>query len=321
MHLGEWPYYIGLKIHQWWMKKHASTCAIPSVIIGNLSTGGTGKSSLLLQLTPYFLAEGYSPALLSRGYGRKNSQTNHWVQPEDSPEKAGDEPLCFKQTFPLLHVLCAANRQKGLQKILALKPTPDFVWMDDGFQHLYHIPSIAVVLLTWEELQGPLSLLPVGPLREPVAALKRAKAVLITKIPENENPDPNAYRAKLQLPNHVPLFTAKYQHALPLYFTAKKAVLITGIAQPKSLVQFLQNQGIELIHLNFPDHHTFQKKDVSSLKHYMNQGLPILTTAKDQPRLQAVGITFAQTVSVFHHFSEDHLDQLIEIIRTHVGKY
>jgi tetraacyldisaccharide 4'-kinase len=321
MHPGEWPYYLGLKLHQYWMKKQASTSSIPSVVIGNLSTGGTGKSSLLLQLTPYFLEQGFYPALLTRGYGRKNSQKDHWVQVEDGAEKAGDEPLCFKQTFPQLQVLCAANRRQGLKQLAQLNPTPDFVWLDDGFQHLYHIPAMSIVLMAWDELQGKRRLLPFGPFREPFSALKRAQAVIITKIPEKENLDPEAFRAKLQLPNPIPLFTARYRHALPLHFTAKKAVLITGIARPKPLVHFLRNQGIELIHLNFPDHHSFQKNDLSSIKHYMDQGIPLLTTAKDQPRLQAAGITFAQTVTVDHYFSENQLYQLIEIIRAHVGKH
>lgn len=321
MHLCEWPYFLGLRLHQWWMKQHASKGPLPTVVVGNLSTGGTGKSSLLLQLTPYFLELGLQPALLSRGYGRKNTQTDHWVQPTDSSEQAGDEPLCFKQTFPQLQVLCAADRQKGLQQLKRLQPTPDFVWMDDGFQHLYHIPSLAMVLVTFEELMGKQALLPVGRFREPKSALIRAQAVIITKIPEEETANISLYREKLQLPAHIPLFASRYSHSLPNAFTAKKAVLITGIAKPKPLVHFLDNQGISLIHLNFPDHHAFQKKDLKSIKHYMEQGLPILTTAKDQPRLHAAGITFAQTVHVHHHFLENQLHQLIEIIRKHVGKH
>lgn len=246
-------YYTGLKIHRWWSSLSAKPGILPTVVVGNLCTGGSGKSPMIAHLAENLLRKGIKPAILSRGYGRKTKGL-HVVSPEDSPEAAGDEPLLLKNMFPDIPVICCEDRHKGLQYLNSLPEPPDLVLLDDGFQHRRLIPDFSLVLISREDLREKPRLLPEGKFREPFSALRRANAVVITKVPDEEELDLQVLRKQLNLSAQIPLGYARLRHQLPADFTAKKAVLITGIARPEALVNFLKQQGISLIHLAFKDH-------------------------------------------------------------------
>lgn len=262
--------------------------SIPIICVGNLSTGGTGKSPMIEFLIS-FLKEEYKVAVLSRGYKRKTSGFLEVL--EDSiTEDVGDEPLQFKQKFPEVTVAVCEDRQEGIERI---KVKADVILLDDGFQHRKVKASTYILLTTFADLYIQDSILPAGNLRESKRGAKRADVIIVTKCPEKV-----AY-AKLQeieyllkLKPHQRVYFSKigYDDTIygvsekqPLtYLKNKKFTLVTGIANPKPLVTYLKDSNYQFTHKKYSDHHHFSTSEIEELK----KEEIILTTEKDYVRLQ-----------------------------------
>ena len=130
----------------WWESKSYNT---PIICVGNLSTGGTGKSPMI-ELLIQFLIKDYQVSVLSRGYKRKTSGFRE-VLNSSTAEEVGDEPLQFKINFPEVTVAVCADRQEGIEN---LKVKADVILLDDAFQHRRVKASTYVLLTTYSDLRS-----------------------------------------------------------------------------------------------------------------------------------------------------------------------
>ena len=249
--------------------------------------------------------------VLSRGYGRK-SKGFLTVHANALSSEVGDEPLMLAQKHPAVFTAVCENRPKGIVQMLQQNPRLEAIFLDDALQHLALHPRFKIVLTSFQKPWFDDALLPVGNLREPSSAASDADIVVVTKCPNTIDAESStAFRVRLGLLPHQALFftTLAYEthvrgsSTLPLKeFVKNTFVLITGIANPKPLVDFLKDQGADFTHLSYPDHHDFSKKEIASLK-AMQQ--PILTTEKDAVRLATSALKEYHTIGVGVRFLDN----------------
>ncbi|MFT5436653.1 MAG: tetraacyldisaccharide 4'-kinase [Ulvibacter sp.] len=269
-----------------WFK--SKTFDKPVICVGNLSVGGTGKSPMIEYLIE-FLVKDFRVAVLSRGYKRRTTGFRE-VLVESTVQEVGDEPLQFKQNFPKVAIAVCANRQEGIEK---LQDRADIILLDDAFQHRRVRASTNILLTPFNDLYINDLVVPAGNLREFRSGSKRADVIVVTKCPEGvAYSNLQKIQLKIKLQEHQKIYFSKigYEESiygptekLPLnYLRDKKFTLVTGIAKPKPLVDFLEREQFTFNHKKYPDHHDFSMAEVERLK----KNEIILTTEKDYMRLQ-----------------------------------
>jgi tetraacyldisaccharide 4'-kinase len=260
----------------------------PVICVGNLSVGGTGKSPMIEYLIE-FLVKDFRVAVLSRGYKRRTIGFRE-VMLESTVQEVGDEPLQFKQNFPKVTIAVCANRQEGIEK---LQDKADIILLDDAFQHRRVRASTNILLTPFNDLYVNDLVVPAGNLREFRSGAKRADIIVVTKCPEGVSySNLQKIQLSIKLQEHQKIYFSKigYEESiygptekLPLnYLRDKKFTLVTGIARPKPLVDFLEREQFNFNHKKYPDHHDFSMSEVAKLK----KNEIILTTEKDYMRLQ-----------------------------------
>ena len=271
-----------------WLK--SKSYDFPVICVGNLSTGGTGKSPMIEFLVT-FLKNDRNVAVLSRGYKRKTKGFRE-VFINSTVSETGDEPLQFKRKFPDVTVAVCEDRQAGIEK---LRNRIDLLLLDDAFQHRKVRPSYSILLTSFGDLFVDDCILPAGNLRESKSGANRADVLVVTKCPDAlETTEMKAIREKLNPKPHQEVYFTKIGYASEIrneldskpltYLNGKKFTLVTGIANPKPLVAFLESQGLVFVHKAYGDHHDFVASEITSLQ----QEKILLTTEKDFMRLQPV---------------------------------
>ena len=269
---------------------------IPTIVVGNLSAGGTGKTPMVAYLIE-LLQKDHKIAVLSRGYKRKTSgfQLAH---PQSTPSQLGDEPFQLYHKFENLVVAVDEDRPHGMHTLRRLQPDLEGVLLDDAYQHRKLEPSFRILLTTYDQPWFQDCVLPAGNLREASVGKNRADVVVVTKCPPDLSQEAQAtFKARLQLAPHQVLFFTYIayddwlqgaQKELLSDFLQKDFVLVTGIARPKPLLTHLDGLGANYTHLAFADHHDFSPADIKKIAAY---NLPILTTEKDYVRLKQHKLT------------------------------
>lgn len=259
------------------------------ICVGNLSVGGTGKSPMIEHLIKAYKDQ-TQIAVLSRGYKR---QTKGFVEVEEdmTATQVGDEPLQFKRKFKTIHVFVEANRKAGIEKILKRYPDTQLVLLDDAYQHRRVKADINILLTTYSHPFYKDFLLPVGRLRESRQGKNRADIIIMTKCPQKLAADEKLEIQKSikPLPHQQILFSSinysdrVYSQKQTMDFNSFDDFhLITGIANPKPLLNYLDERGKTYEHSNFPDHHHFTTQELQNIQ---NLSKPLLTTEKDYTRL------------------------------------
>lgn len=271
---------------------------IPVIAVGNLSVGGTGKTPQIEYLIK-LLQNDTKVGVLSRGYKRK---TSGFVLINDAhtSQDVGDEPLQFYKKFPKIHVAVDENRVNGIQELQKKFPL-DLVLLDDAFQHRKVKASCYILLTKFQDLYSDDFILPSGNLRESRVGAKRAHIIVVTKCPIDLSPDiKQDIRRKLKTTSKQHIFFSTINY-LPITFGSQKVsindlheyeiVLVTGIADPDSLLNFLKGKRCIIHHMKFPDHHHFTPKEIDAITEKynvsMNEKKILLTTEKDFMRLSA----------------------------------
>ena len=268
------------------------TFPVPVIAVGNLSTGGTGKTPqteyLIRLLSPL-----YYVAVLSRGYKRK-SKGFIVADANSNAQSIGDEPYQFYSKFPDIRVAVGANRKNGIEQLLSLSPQPDIILLDDAYQHRRVKAGLYIVLTAYGDLYANDYVLPAGNLRESRSGAKRASVIIVTKCPPNLSVEQQGLIINKLRPtaNQKVYFTAiAYADAvysetetidlLTLSDTPK--VLVAGIAKPQPFFDHLMEHGDDC--LTYPDHHDFTDIEVQELN-TIAQTKIIITTEKDYMRLK-----------------------------------
>ena len=159
----------------------AARAGLPVVSVGNLSTGGTGKTPVSLFLAEGLLAAGIEVAVLSRGHGGKRREDPMRVDPDSDPAESGDEPALMAEALGEGRVFVGRSRAAAAALARATRPDLDALLLDDGFQHRALHRDLDLLLLDGQRLWGNGRLLPLGDLREPAANAKRAHALIVTR--------------------------------------------------------------------------------------------------------------------------------------------
>jgi tetraacyldisaccharide 4'-kinase len=256
--------------------------------IGNLSTGGTGKTPLIAALAGLLVSAGRRPIILSRGYGRQSSQVAR-VDPAGNALQFGDEPLLLANSLPSsVPIYVGADRYRvGMLAAEENPVTPDTLFLlDDGFQHRQLAREIDIVLLSASDLTD--SLLPAGNLREPLASLARADVLVFREEDAALVPE---FLKRFQHPSCSRPVVWKVRRTLDLSGIADltvPAVAFAGIAHPREFFSGLRARGLALpATLSFPDHHPYTFADVTRILASLQlaKSRTLLTTEKDLVRL------------------------------------
>jgi len=260
----------------------------PILCVGNLAVGGTGKTPMVEYLVRLLGQE--QVAILSRGYRRK---TKGFVLADDSATAMtlGDEPYQYHRKFPRATVAVCESRQEGIERLLE-NPHFKYIILDDAFQHRKVQAETNLLLTSYDKLYTQDFLLPVGSLRDIRSRARKAQIIIVTKCPELTQTEQEKIIQQLKpLPSQKVYFTTiaysdrVYSHedsqALK-DFIATPFTLVTGIANPTPLVDFLEKQGASFEHLAYSDHHHFSNRELE----FLRQKGRILTTEKDYVRLE-----------------------------------
>jgi tetraacyldisaccharide 4'-kinase len=241
------------------------------------------------------LKDEYKVATLSRGYKRK---TKGFLLADENTTAAdiGDEPLQFYHKFKEdIQVAVEAERTVGIEKLRNLPISPEVILLDDAFQHRKVEAGFNILLTPFYDLYANDFMLPAGNLREPISGAKRANVIIVTKCPKEVSAEKQAkIIKKLRPQSHQKVFftTIAYsetiqneQEEVSLASLTSEFVLITGIANPKPLLQHLNDQQLQYTHLKYADHYDFSESDIATIKAKAGSK-KILTTEKDFMRLQ-----------------------------------
>ena len=271
---------------------------VPTINVGNLAFGGTGKTPHIEYLIRLLTAQpnGLKVSVLSRGYKRK---TNGYVFADRSctPFTLGDEPYQLFCKFPTVSVAVSENRVLGIPNILIDAPETDVILLDDAFQHRSLKPGLNILLTEQNRLYCNDYLVPSGYLREYAGAAKRADIIIVSKC------DPNLTTLRktdlIKQLNPLPHQQVFFSHIVygqlkPFHLnqtsTAISSVLgICGIARPVIFENHLKNLYAETKLIDFPDHHIFTYNDIKKIKGTFEEiaaeNKAIVCTEKDYQKL------------------------------------
>lgn len=266
-----------------------------SIIVGNLSTGGTGKTPHVDLISNILLSQDKKVAILSRGYGRIKKGVRE-VLLNSTTQEVGDEPLFYKLKYQeKIKVVVAEERKLGVKHIQKNHPDIDVILLDDAFQHRAVNAGLNILISDYSKPFYSDFVLPAGNLRELRKGKRRAQAIIISKCPSNiSNENKSEIIRKIKHPS-AEIFFSQIEYGMLKPFSqgvekhAKNILLVTGIGNPKPLVEFLyKKHNVE--HLRFKDHHTFTSKDIAEIHQkfdtFVGGDKIIVTTEKDFMRLQ-----------------------------------
>ncbi|MDI2091264.1 tetraacyldisaccharide 4'-kinase [Commensalibacter oyaizuii] len=271
--------YITHNITRYRLSKPRWKASVPVICCGNLSVGGTGKTTLALDLGQYYQQQGIKIAFLTRGYKRKKTCSNPiLVDPNyHTVHDVGDEALLLAQIAP---TWVASNRALSAQT--AIKHGAQMLIMDDGFQNPSLYQDLPLLIIDGGAGLGNHMAMPAGPLREALQdGLLRAKACIL--IGDDQ------YQIRSILPQSLPVFQAYLEMNPEIHTLAGQQVIaFAGIGRPDKFFQSLQDNKLRLFKtFSFPDHYHYQDKDIYILNNLRNRynDISIVTTPKDYVKL------------------------------------
>ena len=299
--------------------------SIPIISVGNLCSGGSGKTPLVEYLIN-LIGNSYKIAVLSRGYGRK-SKGFLYVTKNSCVNDVGDEPLQIVQKFPEIIVAVSESRNFGIKKLI--NKNCDLIILDDAYQHRSVNPGLSVLVSSYNNLFINDYLLPYGNLRESKNNYSRADIIVVSKAPY-----PLLSSDKLKVKKQIsPLFNQKlfysylnYNDPVGLFSNSylslsnKNIILITAIASSDPLINYVISKATIIKHFRFRDHYKFKKNDIKKIiKYYKEIDLQetlILTTEKDATRLvnfesYFIGISVAYLPVEFKFYPKSNFNKLI----------
>jgi tetraacyldisaccharide 4'-kinase len=272
---------------------------IPTISVGNLSLGGTGKTPHTEYLTR-LLKKDYRTAIVSRGYMRK-SKGFVLADKNSTFQDIGDEPMQYRRKFgENVYVAVDKNRNRAVKKLLDLSPPPEAVILDDAMQHRFIKPGLSILLTDYRRLYCDDYLVPAGKLRDLKSRARKADIIVVTKTDKVLSPIVKRLlldKIKPRPEQNVYFSYQTYQH--PVQFPSfqetrferkySAIILFTGIANPYPLKDYLRYRCRELITIDFPDHHTYTEQDIRQIRktwdEYFSHKKIIVTTEKDAMRL------------------------------------
>ena len=288
-------------------KLHTQSFNLPVVSVGNISVGGTGKTPMCRYILQLFNDAGMSPALLSRGYGRKTKGFRQ-VTAHSTATLVGDEPLemysHFEGTIP---VYVCEDRCSGARQILSTNHNVKTLVLDDAYQHRYIYRDLNIMLTDYNRLYTRDKVMPEGRLREAPSGADRADIIVVTKCPQDFSATDAQHILKEIKPTvrqqvffttikysplHAPYrdmaLTAqrtKYANPTKDNLKALHVLIFTGIAKATPLIEYYKSLTPSVETMHFADHHAFTLNDIQRIVTKSDLADIVITTSKDFQRL------------------------------------
>jgi tetraacyldisaccharide 4'-kinase len=299
---------------------HSTKLDRPVISVGNITTGGTGKTPIVEWVSRTLAAAGKRVCILTRGYGRDNP--DRMVIASDgkiilaTPSEAGDEPfLLATNLVGVAAVISSADRVAAGNEAIEQFATDCFV-LDDGFQHLRLHRDLNIVTIDATNPWGGGHLLPYGHLREPLSGLSRADCIVITRTDQVRSLD--ALQTEIrQHAGDIPIFHSRMSisRISPLHNSSAALVppvaAFCAVGNPGSFFKALTNKVV--LQKAFPDHHRYSQSDIDSLIEAARRAgaNSLVTTAKDAVKLRSLSFSLPCHVLEI----TPHIENEAELIR------
>lgn len=277
-----WPLAPLGALYQWGMarreqaylsgRKASWQAPVPVIVVGNITLGGTGKSPLVAWLAHWLVAQGWSPGIVTRGYGGKALQYPLMVTPNTNVAESGDEPLMLAQQTRL-PVVADPKRARGVQALV--EAGCDIILSDDGLQHLALARDIELLVIDGARGLGNGRCLPAGPLRESPSRLQRVDAVIVNGPEQQPLPIDSVTTMQLAPLCWRRLEDGKKFPLTPLPFSLPVHA-VAGIGHPERFFRTLTAQGVVGDWHPLADHQRFNAEALN-----FAESRPLIMTAKD----------------------------------------
>jgi tetraacyldisaccharide 4'-kinase len=257
-----------------WLPAHET--AVPAISVGNLTVGGTGKTPMAAWIARGLQARGAHPAIALRGYG-------------------DDEPLVHQTLNPSIPVIVNADRVAAVAA--AARQGADVVVLDDAFQHRRVQRLADLVLVSADQWTPVVRLLPAGPWREPLRAVRRATLIIVTRKAASDDVVKSVHERLAMVAPGVPRVSVRLEpgelvRAVDARDTksfeslrGRTAHAILSIGDPKAFVRQMEARGIRLVAAIFPDHHAFDAAEVARIARGFTADDIVVCTLKDAVKL------------------------------------
>lgn len=241
----------------------------PVIVVGNITVGGTGKTPLVIHLVCLLRKAGYTPGVISRGYGGSSNTYPRDVDQNSYASVVGDEAIVIYGRTQVPMVV-DPNRNRAISHLKNHHPEIDIFIADDGLQHYALNRDIEIVVIDAERRLGNRLLMPAGPLREPASRLKEVDFVIT-----NGKSMPGEYSMQLkpkQLINiNQPVITKPISD-----FVGERVHAVAGIGNPCRFFNLLTKLGCDLMCHAYPDHYAYRPSDFN-----FGDSMPVIMTEKD----------------------------------------
>jgi len=261
---------------------HSNYVHTPTICVGNLAVGGTGKTPFVEFLIRQLQTD-YQIAVLSRGY-KRSTRGFVLADEQSTAQTIGDESMQIHTKYPHIPVAVCADRVYGVHKLEELYPHLQVIILDDAFQHRRLKCGFYILLTAYDRLFVDDHFLPMGTLRDSKHESLRAAAVIVTKCPSTMRPiDQRIVDTKLHLPSFQQLCFARTIY--PELPKQKKILLVTGIARPEYLYNQLKKDNPKAQLMAYADHYQFKPNDIVQIAQRAEVFDMVMTTEKDAMRM------------------------------------
>ena len=276
---------------------------VPTIVVGNITVGGTGKTPLVIYLLELLQQQGLRPGVISRGYLGK-SRLPTVVAADASPAAVGDEPLLIAQRSNCPVVVAKSKVAAG--QYLIKHFAVDVIISDDGLQHYQLQRDIEIVVIDGNQRFGNGHCLPMGPLRESPQRLPRADMVVINNgIPANRE------FAMQTVAGRAYNLADRQQSCALAAFVGRELHAVAGIGAPGNFFRLLQSHGLQVIAHPFADHHNFTLADLD----FSDQS-PIIMTEKDAVKCRAFAKSNYWCLPIAASLSQEFAEKLLLLLKS-----
>jgi tetraacyldisaccharide 4'-kinase len=305
----------------------------PVISVGNLTVGGSGKTPCVAFLARFLRDEGCEVAVLSRGYKRESRgrvEVSNGREILCGPNESGDEPFLLANLCPGARVVVDRDRYAAGKWLEDRMRISVFI-LDDGYQHLRLARDLNLLLIDASEPLDQAKVIPFGRLREPITAMRRADAVIVTRSDQPFDRHALEHAIGRFARADTPVFYARHKMTelirldgagvvSPVDFARKRVAAMSGVARPDRFVADLEGLGMEIaLRRDFDDHHRYTRKELSEIVERAREARAeaVITTEKDAANLPA-GFAGSSATPVFAariEFLCDNDDALKDLVR------